>query len=740
VDKDDPRLLLRGSVYDYLYNDAVLPRVKLVLDNMLDQGLITQTEYDAAMAEDLREHIKPTEELIGDSDAAFFVDWAIGNVAENLMREYPDRFESLAEARDYIYVRGLEIYSTFDRKLQKIAATELEDPENYPGIVNIRKDDDGNILDDKGNIMLYKYSNIIGDDGRFTFGEEEASLGADGSLTINKGKRLNIYETTVDGKADVSIEFKDMYEQDDDGRLFIIHGGVINVPQGYKKVNGNGACVIAADFFAKDAGVIELGEDISVPRDGYTLKQKVIQPQGAAVLLNHENGRVYAMVGGRGVKGEMNFNRALEPRQPGSSMKPLGAYGPAIQMSAEKEKIKDGEKSFGEYWSPVSIIIDEQFEYQGKVWPKNWYSGYKGPTTLRKSVEQSMNVNAVKVQLSVGADRSVDFLKKLGITTIVEKGNTSDLNPAALALGGMTNGAKPIEMASAYGVFANAGVRATPISYTKVVDRNGNVVLDGSTEETQAMDEGTAFIMNDILRTTVSRGIAGAASVSGVPVAGKTGTTTDNFDAWFVGNTPKLSMALWLGNDVNIELSQGSAAASRLWSKIMTQVMDGEEVGEYPEMPDNVVKASVSGMSDYFIKGTKPDRITTGSDSVKICKDSGYLATPWCPHTEKKTFTSVNGGPDDKPKYYCNMHNIKPKKYPIDPDKKLNKDFDPDDPDGKKAKAKAKAEKEQKEAEEEPVVDPEPTPEPDPVPDPATEQPDPAAVQPLNVATHIGLR
>jgi penicillin-binding protein 1A len=741
VEEGDSRLLLRGSTYDYIYNDAVLPRVKLVLDNMLDQGLITQAEYDGVVVDDLHKHLKPTE-IVGDADAAFFVDWAIDNVAENLMKEYDGRFESKDEAREYIYINGLEIHSTFNRKMQKIAAEELEDPDNYPGIRGVNKDENGNILDEKGNILLYKYSNIIGSKGRFTFGKKEASVNAVGSLTINKGRRINIYETTVDNAPDVSIEFKDMYQQDDDGRLYIINGGVINIPQGYKTVDGEGNCVVSAEFFKEYPDTIKIGEKVVVSKAGYTLKQKVIQPQGSAVLLNHENGRVYAIVGGRGVKGEMNFNRALEPRQPGSTMKPLGAYGPAIQMSADDELIEDGEKSFGEYWSSLSVIVDEEFEYRGKVWPKNWYSGYRGPTTLRKSVEQSMNINAVKVQLNVGADRSVAFLKNLGITTVVEEGNSNDLNPAALALGGMTNGAKPIEMASAYGVFANAGVRAAPISYTEVVDRNGKVILDGSTEKTQAMDEGTAFIMNDILRTTVSRGIAGAASVSGVPVAGKTGTTSDNFDAWFVGNTPKFSMAVWLGNDVHIELSEGSSSAARLWSRIMTRVMDGREVGEYPEMPDNVIRASVSGMTDYFIKGTKPNSISMGSTSANICEDSGYLATPWCPNTEKKSYSTVNGGDssNSKPKYYCNLHNIKPGKYPIDPDKKLDKDFDPDS--DKKDEEKKKEEPDEDKEQPDPKPNPKPDPEPAPEPAPPEDTPPPTtptgAAATLNVSTHIG--
>jgi penicillin-binding protein 1A len=370
------------------------------------------------------------------------------------------------------------------------------------------------------------------------------------------------------------------------------------------------------------------------------------------------------MVGGRNVKGEMNYNRSLQPRQPGSSMKPIGTYGPALEMSAEGEPVADGEPSFGKYWSPVSVIVDEELKVGGKVWPKNWYSGYRGPKTFRESVEQSMNVNAVKVQMSVGNDHSVDFLKKLGISTVVEDGNVNDMNPAALALGGMTNGIKPIELASAYGTFANAGVRVAPIAYTKVLDRFGKVVLDGTPQKKKVMDPGTAFIMNDILRTTVSHGICGAASVSGVPVAGKTGTTSDNYDAWFIGNTPKLSAAVWLGNDVNLELNEGSSAASRLWSKIMTRVLEGQDIGEYPEMPDSVVRKTIGGYTDYFLAGAVPDSVSmpAASSSYTVCTDSEFLATPWCTHTEKR---STKDG--DKPRYYCPLHNERPGKYPVKP-------------------------------------------------------------------------
>jgi hypothetical protein len=158
-------------------------------------------------------------------------------------------------------------------------------------------------------------------------------------------------------------------------------------------------------------------------------------------------------------------------------------------------------------------------------------------------------------------------------------------------------------------------------------------------------------------------------------------------------------------------------------------------------------------MSDYFIKGTKPSKITTGQKKVEICEDTGYLATPWCPHTEKKSVVSVNGGESkDMPEYYCNKHNIKPKKYPIDPKKKLNKNFDPDDPDGSKKKKEEKEKKKQEEEEKKKQEEEQQAQEtPDPEPEPPAEPEQPATpeqpvtppdagteVQSLNVATHIG--
>jgi len=244
-------------------------------------------------------------------------------------------------------------------------------------------------------------------------------------------------------------------------------------------------------------------------------------------------------------------------------------------------------------WTAASVIDDAPLVLNNKLWPKNWYSGYRGLHTLRRSVEQSVNVNAVKVFNDLGATTSLAFLKKLGVTSVVESGSVNDMNPAALALGGMTNGISPLQMAAGYGTFANQGFYVKPVTYSTVTNKRGEILLENTAAKEQVMDRGVAYIMTDILRTTVTNGIAKAAAIGSHPVAGKTGTTTDNYDAWFVGMTPHYSAALWIGNDINLELSQGSVAAARLWSKIMKQVHSGLPQGSFPKA-ENVVSVTVS--------------------------------------------------------------------------------------------------------------------------------------------------
>ena len=686
----DPNLLMVTDQYMYLYNDTAEPRIRLVLQEMLNQGMITQAQFDQASSESIRDRLQPTQ-LQTDSISSFFTDYLVGNVAKNLYAAYPADFDNYDQALQAVYTGGYQIYSTYNQNMQEIATEEFENPANFP-TAYLRKDSKGNLLDDNSNITLYRYENMFQDrdDGPwFTLKPDEFQMMPDGSMQVFAGKRLGIYNTTnADGSTEVAVEFKDFYTYPDKD-MYITKGGVLIIPTQYKTMDADGNLILSAGFFSSQDDIFTQDADgnYEIGPSHFTLRQAVIQPQGAMVIIDHTNGQLKAMVGGRSIKGQMQFNRALTERQPGSTMKPIGTYGPAIEMSAEGIPVQgnsvtfvdnDG-KTFGDFWTPMSIILDQQMDYNGRTWPHNWYGGFHGPQTLRTAIEQSENIPAVKVQLAVGYERSVAFLKKLGITSVVETGLNNDLNPAALALGGMTYGISPLEMASAYGTFANGGVHMDPITYTKVTDRKGNVILDGTTQSTQVMDPGAAFIINDILHTTVEHGIAYNAKVKGVPVAGKTGTSSENYDAWFVGNTPRYSAAVWIGLDLQIKMSQNSAASARMFSKIMTRIYDGQDPGEFPSQPANVVRASVGGYTDYVIDGTAPKSIYYGGRSFLICADSGMLATPWCPHTFVQNYSLLPGynidiagggtmpSVDIAPRYYCPIHDQDTSHYPTGP-------------------------------------------------------------------------
>ena len=311
-------------------------------------------------------------------------------------------------------------------------------------------------------------------------------------------------------------------------------------------------------------------------------------PQAAMVVTEVGTGRIRAMVGGRNTSGQMLFNRATSPRQPGSSIKPLAVYSVY---------------RWGDYITAGSTVIDERLFINGEVWPLNFSRRFSGYRTFRTALQQSINTCAVKIQLQVGADYSMEMLRKYGISTISDDASkpTNDYNPAALALGAMTYGATPLDMALAYGTFPNKGVRNSGAAYTKVVNSRGKVLLEKEPEGTKVLDEGVAFIMRDCLESVVSRGIAGNASIYGVQVGGKTGTTNDNYDYWFVGFTPKYSAALWIGTDHNTVMSGSSGTAALLWGRIMSQIPDVTE-GEYPPQPADVVRI----YGEYYTEKTRP--------------------------------------------------------------------------------------------------------------------------------------
>ena len=349
--------------------------------------------------------------------------------------------------------------------------------------------------------------------------------------------------------------------------------------------------------------------------DDYNFPYSIENPQAAMVVTEVGTGCIRAMAGGRNTTGQMLFNRATSPRQPGSSIKPLAVYSAALQKSEDYAKRgmpfpftdygidRQGIRRWGNYITAGSVVMDERLKINNEIWPLNFSRRFSGYRTFRTALQQSINTCAVKIQLQVGPDYSMEMLKKFGISTVADDLSvpTNDYNPAALALGAMTYGTTPLDMALAYATFPNRGIRNSGTAYTKVTDSKGKALLVKETEGTRVLDESVAFIMRDCLESVVSRGIARSASIYGTQVGGKTGTTNDNYDYWFVGFTPKYSAALWIGTDHNTVMSGSSGNAAYLWSKIMRQIPDITE-GEYPPQPEDVVYYR----GEYYTQATQP--------------------------------------------------------------------------------------------------------------------------------------
>ena len=652
VTEGDTNIILRNPD-TYIANDMSKNRRDTALKLMHDQGYITDKDFKAAYHKNLIDFINPSVKS-NKGVNSYFNEYLIDEVSRDLQKKYDI---SPQEAERMIYTGGLQIHSTMDSTAQKVAVEEFKNSSNFPSLVSIRKDSSGNVISSSGNIILYDYNDSFNSEGNFTLGKDEVSFGKDGSATIKRGKRLNIYTTKTGGKVNYSLEFKKQYVQEK-GTLYIYSGGYINVPSKYKKLDSSDDLVIDKSYF-KDFpnSMVKSGNTLVIKPDAYSLNEKTIQPQAAMVIVGVGTGEIKAMVGGRGQSGSRLYNRALNPRQSGSSIKPLSVYGAALQKSyeyAEKGETwpmvdykhdKQGTRGYGDYLTASSTIVDEPMTFNGKTWPKNSNNRYSGAVSMRKGIQQSINTVAVKIQLQVGNEYSADLLKKFGLTTIVTEGATSDMNSAALALGGLTKGVIPLEMAQAFAVFPNGGVRQSSIAYTTVTDRHGKVLLKSKSKKTKVLDEGVAFIMTDMLKSVITQGIAGPAAVSGTQAGGKTGTTNDKYDIWFDGFTAKYAASLWIGTDVNIKLSSMSEMAARLWGKIMNQI-PAAKTGKYNAAPDNVIRIG----NEYYTKGTEKGRSSyVRREATTQRQTTGEIEADTSDSEQQSSTDSGNSSPSTPP-------------------------------------------------------------------------------------------
>ena len=345
------------------------------------------------------------------------------------------------------------------------------------------------------------------------------------------------------------------------------------------------------------------------------------QIQSGITIIEPSTGNIVATVGKIGEKtGNLDWSFATtSKRQPGSSIKPLTCYAPAIDAGA----VTPG-TVFDNY--PVQLLND-------KPWPKNSPAGYSGLTTVTEGLKRSINTIAVQTLQAVGLPESYAFAtEKLNLSLVPD-----DMGLSPLGMGGLTHGVSTLEMAAAYACFANQGIYNTPRTYLRVTkigsDGTETVVLENEGESHVAMKETTAYLMNQMLKNVVTGGTGTSARFNGMTIAGKTGTTSDNYDRYFVGYTPYYVAAVWTGYEQPEKISYSGNPAITMWKKVMQQV--------HADLPNK----------DF-------DKPEGGLETVEICMDSGLKPTDACRADVRGTsrIMTVTVATGTAPTESCNVH------------------------------------------------------------------------------------
>ncbi|MBQ2935822.1 MAG: transglycosylase domain-containing protein [Lachnospiraceae bacterium] len=542
-----------------------------VLNNMLEQGYITQDEYDTAMADDVYSRIQTVNsEVEQESVNTYFVDALTDDIMEDLMAtgNYTE-----TQAYTLLYSGGLKIYATQDPNVQAICDEVFSNEENYP----------------EGTRWQLSYE-----------------------LTIKKAN--GDYEN-------FSTEMYRTYYKEQNASFNLLYN---SQEEAYAAIEEYKAAVMAS-------GDEVYGENITLTP----------QPQVSIVVEDHSTGYVVAMVGGRGQKeGSRTLNRATDSkRQPGSTFKVVGVYAPALDSAG---------------LTLATVQNDAPFNYNEGRPVSNWWGSkpedYRGLNSLRQGIIDSMNIVAVKTLTQITPQLGFDYLKNFGFTTLIDReeitvnGKTqifSDIQQS-LALGGVTRGVTNEELTASYAAIANGGTYIKPKLYTKVLDHDGNVILDNTQPQSrQVIKETTAWLLTDAMVDVVTSGTGTSVNFGNMAIAGKTGTTSDYNDVWFSGYTPYYTASVWTGYDNNTKLRNDNGErnlAKKLWRATMSQI-HAELPSKSFEMPVNggIVTATVCSKSgllpipgvcdgtlttEYFAEGTVPTETCNVHYQGMICQYS----------------------------------------------------------------------------------------------------------------------
>ncbi|MDY6324154.1 MAG: transglycosylase domain-containing protein [Catonella sp.] len=543
-----------------------------ILKKMLEQGYISEDEYNEAMADDVYARIQAVNTDITNSSSnvySYYVDATIEQVVNDLVAK---KGYSTTQAYNLLNSGGLSIYTYQDPTIQSICNKTVKD-ETY-------------------------YANV----------PERWQLTYALSVKDKDGKTTNYSE----GHIKQMFGLEDMlFTEKKDAKPYI-------------------------DKFK--AKVVGPDDEILGEKATYT-----IEPQVSVTVMDPTTGAVVAIVGGRGKKaGNLTLNRATDStRQPGSLFKVLSTYLPALDMHGDTlASVQDD----GVYYYPNS---DKEVH--------NWWGdSYEGLSTYRRGIYRSMNIVTVKTLEDVGLQPALAYLDSLGFTTITE----DDAN-LALALGGLSLGVSNLEVTAAYSAIANQGIYTSPSFYSKVLDHDGNVILENKPVVRQVMKDSTSFLltdaMHDVLTASGATGTRAALADTAMGQAAKTGSSTEYNDIWISGFTPYYTCTVWAGYDNNKNQSNFSQYHLPIWKNIMDQIIVKKKLKDASFVrPSSITtatictkcgKLAVSGLCDkaeggscakkeYFAKGSVPTETCTCHVKVKICKASGKIATKYCPEDQ----------------------------------------------------------------------------------------------------------
>ena len=532
--------------------EANAKRRKEVLDHMIDQGYITQAQYDEVLNDDVYSRIQAAQIENSETENtvySYFEDELIDQVINDLMNI---KGYTRTQAQNLVYSGGLSIYTTQDASIQKILDEEYADPSNYPDYVQYALD----------------YALTV--------------QNPDGEEVNYSKEMLRLYFQNEDPEFDL------LFDSQEEGQSYVDR---------YKEhVLADGSTVVA--------------ERVSFAP----------QPQSSMSIIDQHTGYVKAIIGGRGEKtASLTLNRATDTtRQPGSTFKILSTYAPALN-----------EKGM----TLATTFEDEPYNYPDGSPVNNASKSYGGTTTIRRAIQNSINVVAVKCLEEVTPELGLQYLDNFGFTTLAH-GTEADKDADGtiwtdanlpMALGGLTHGVTNIELCAAYAAIANNGNYIEPIYYTKILDHNGNVLIEKNSAGRSVIKESTAWLLTSAMEDVVNQGTGTACQLDDMTVAGKTGTTDAYNDLWFVGYTPYYTCAVWSGFDNNEKLPEDARDFHKnLWKKVMTRIHEGLPDKDF-DMPASVEK-------------------------ISICEETGLLPRAGCPVITE--YFDIGDVPTD----YCDQH------------------------------------------------------------------------------------